>query len=287
MSSHPEESIAVPPTGGLRVGVVAFLNMLPLVAGAERLAPGRLEIVPAPPSRLAQWLAEGRVDLAMAPVAALFEHPEWRIVGRSMIGADGDVLSVLVVGREPRERWSALRPDGQSRTSNVLARLVLERRLGLRLPLGEPLPRDVDWEPPADPRPGEAFVLIGDRALRWGNRWSTDAGGDRLDLGAHWKAWTGLPMVFAVWCARPGVVAGPWIEALEQLKELNRARLAELAAAWRRSGGDFLSPAEAENYLRQNLRFNLDAEALEGLRRFYAEGRSAGLFADGWVLRRL
>ena len=42
--------------------------------------------------------------------------------------------------------------------------------------------------------------MIGDAALLLAARRSAIR--SRVDLGAEWKAWTGLPFVFAVWAAR-------------------------------------------------------------------------------------
>jgi len=49
--------------------------------------------------------------------------------------------------------------------------------------------------------PADAVMLIGDRGMlptsgRFEFEW---------DLGEEWWRWTGLPFVFAVWIARPGV----------------------------------------------------------------------------------
>ena len=175
--------------------------------------------------------------------------------------------------------------DSHSRTSNVLAQVLLRRRFGVTgLTLGEPIPEN-GWQPPELARPGEGYVLIGSRALRWRHHWSDGGPGRVFDLGSLWTEWTGLPFVFAVWAAREGADLGDWPERLEEVKAANLARLPEIAAAWPDLEHDRLNPAEAVDYLGRNLDFNLDEKAREGLERFYEEGRDLGLFADGWRAR--
>jgi chorismate dehydratase len=147
-----------------------------------------------------------------------------------------------------------------------------------------------DWTPPATPPPGEGFVLIGTRAIRWRDLWADlppDAQVHRIDLGRAWTEWTGLPFVFAVWALRGGTDLPPaqldaLVRGLEDLKQANRARLRELVAAWGGLAEERQTPAEALRYLTENIDFTLDEPALRGLERFHAEGARLGLFPAGW-----
>jgi len=47
----------------------------------------------------------------------------------------------------------------------------------------------------------DALLLIGDRGMLPSN----GAFAFEWDLGEEWSRWTGLPFVFAMWIARPGV----------------------------------------------------------------------------------
>jgi chorismate dehydratase len=243
-------------------------------------APGALKVVSVTPARMIEMMARGEIDVGMAPVAGVFEHPEWRIVGRSMIGSRGPVRSVVAISMDPPERWTLVHPDSHSRTSNALIQILLARRYGVRPPLGEPIPPG-DWRPPERPAPGEAFLLIGTRALRWRDLWRAE-GGHALDLGEAWTAWTGLPFVYAVWAARPGVAADRWMEAFENLKARNLGRLEEITRSWPGLSDERLSPSEAREYLLTNIALDLDGAAIEGLLRFYREGVQLGLFVPGW-----
>jgi chorismate dehydratase len=282
----------------LRLGTVDYLNMRPLVDGLETALAGIAELCPAPPSRLAEWLAAGRIDVGMVPVAAILGHPDWMIVrpaacsafgsgpasgSGSMIGSRGPVLSLLLLGVGPPREWRRLRPDAHSVNTNALARIILERKYGvIGLELAEPIPMD-GWEPPERPAPGEAMTLIGSRALRWrdwgdaveaGAGARTGSGRVVLDLGAEWTDWTGLPLVCAVWAARPGLdpaTLADLADRLEAHKLANRRRLPEIAAHWEGLAHDRLTPAQALDYLTRNIAYDLDDAAMAGLARFKSE----------------
>ena len=277
--------------GVFRLGVVDYLNMQPLIwglealegrpAGAPSAATGSLELWHGPPSRLADWLESGEIEMGMVPTGALLRHPEWRVAGASMIGSRGPVLSVVVVGPGDPADWRVLRPDAQSTTSNALARVILERHMGLQLDRGEPVPMD-GWVPADRLPPGEALVLIGSRALRWRRHWGP--GVTVLDLGEAWTAWTRLPMVFALWVARPGATIGDWAARLEGHATLNQTRLPEIAQRWPRLAHEQMTAAEALNYFERHIDYGFDAAAHVGLQRFWTEGRALGLFDPAWEL---
>jgi chorismate dehydratase len=277
------------PPSVLRVGVVPYLNMLPMVHGLTDLRlPGnpasRLEVASVPPSRMIRMMESGELDLGMAPVAGVFDHPDWKIVGESMIGSFGAVKSVLMVSMDPPDRWTLLHPDSHSRTSNVLSQVLLWNCFGVRPKLGEPIPPE-GWTPPDHPAPGEAFLIIGTRALKWRNLWK-DRGGYCVDLGRLWTKWTGLPFVYAVWAARPGAEVNDWMTEFENLKNSNSARLSEIIPKWSGLADEGLTPKEAEEYLTRNIIFNFDHNALRGMTRFHEEGARLGLFRTSWTFSR-
>lgn len=266
----------------LRVGVVSYLNMLPLTYGMETLGDERssIEVVSVPPAPMAELMDRGELDMGMLPVGAVMDRPDWDIVGHSMIGSNGPVKSVLALGAGNPSRWKRLNPDSHSRTSNLLVQVLLNSQFNTRLDLNPPVPM-TGWAPP-DPLPeGEGFVLIGTRALQW-RHLAEREGVTVLDLGERWTAWTGLPFVFAVWAARRDLDLGDWLERFEKLKHRNRARLAEIVREWPGLKDEGLSVEDAVRYLTENIKFDLDERALAGLARFHQEGRRLGFFEAGW-----
>lgn len=286
----------------LRVGVVPYLNMHPLAHGMPQL---RLAGEPAvgihveglPPSRMIEEMDAGRIDLGMAPVGALVERPSWKIATDAVdpatggirltgIGSRGPVRSVLLLTGGPAETIRRLRPDRHSRSSNVLARIVLARAYGVEPEIGDPIPL-TGWRPDA-PSPEEGIVLIGSRALVFAAAWRA-SGGQVLDLGAAWRDLTGLPFVYAVWAAREGLDAErlrlpEWMAEFDALKRRNMARLTAIVPEYR--GEERLAPRDAVAYLTRNIRFDLDETDLRGLERYFEEGRALGLFPEGWELAR-
>jgi len=183
-----------------RVGHIRFLNCLPLYWGLERTGGlVGLHLVPDTPDRLSDALVAGAIDIGpVSVVEYLRHHEELLLLPDLAVGADGPVQSVVMVSRvapsDLEGRQVAL--GSTSRTSVLLARLLLEQRHGITA-------RYVT-EPPdlaVMLRGSAAAVLIGDPALRATLMADRD-GLQVVDLAAEWRQWTGLPMVFAVWAVR-------------------------------------------------------------------------------------
>lgn len=197
----------------IRLGAVQYLNTKPLVHG---LAAAGLELRYDLPSRLADQLAAGRLDVALIPTVELFRGDGYRVVSDACIACRGPVMSVTLFFRTAVHRVASLAVDEGSRTSAALARILLAERFGVRprietLPIGSGL-GDTD---------ADAVLLIGDRALGRG----LESGAFQLawDLGDEWCRWTGLPFVFAVWAARRGVVAPDLDRLLGAARDSGRA----------------------------------------------------------------
>jgi cyclic dehypoxanthinyl futalosine synthase len=243
----------------LRAAAVSFLNAWPLTAGLEES--DRIELVPAEPSRCAAMLEAGEVDLALVSVAALTKG-EYDIVPGMAIGADGPVQTVLLVGEQSPAIWDEVYLDTASRTSHVLAKLVLDG-MGVH-PKFTPLPAD-QGVPQAVGTKGA--LVIGDRAF--------DVRKSQvLDLGREWTAATKLPMIFALWAARPGRVTPEDVQELTRAAQHGlgmRTELAQKFAALK--GGD---PERYRRYLTQRIRYGLGPYELQGLETFLEQAAAKG-----------
>lgn len=248
--------------GRTRIATVGYKNARPLT---DHLDPGRVDLVTGIPADIARMLHEGEVDVALVPVAAVLGRPDLRIVPGVAIGANGPVESVLFVAEQPVENWTRVVLDGESRTSAMLARLLLGGPLASRL---RPDFEIVQGEPGSAvdaARGSVAGMVIGDAARVLPERLSV-----RLDLAELWKDWTGLPFVFAVWAARGDLPAS----VRAHLKEAAARGIAEIPDRY--DGAD-------RRYLGSSLRYALDDGALMGLRRFAALAFRAGLIAGEHV----
>jgi chorismate dehydratase len=254
----------------IRVGAVSYLNSKPLIEGLEALAPDA-ELVLDYPSRLADGLAAGRLDVALVPSIEAFSDPEYEIVSDACVASRGRVLSVKLFCRVLPGDIRTLALDEGSRTSAALARIMLEERYGVS-PRIEPLPTGRTL----DDTDADAVLLIGDRAIR------ADDGPFRevWDLGQEWLDWTGLPFVFAMWVTRSGTELGLVEDALAAARDLGEARAADIAA--REAPRLGLSREMAEHYLTRNLHFRLGSAERSGLRLFYQLAAQHGLAPDGY-----
>lgn len=246
-----------------RLGVVPYLNVQPLIA---HLSTPRddVDIVAAVPSRLAPMLAEGAVDVAIVPVFALLDHPEWAMVPRVGIASPGEVMSVAVLSASPREEITRVILDPASMTSAALVQILFRRAWGQQV---EFIRRS---KPRLAPEPGAAHLVIGDRALQLRRQLP-----HIIDLGAAWRAWTGLPFVFAVWAVRPGIDLGPLAERLAAAPDhFTPAVARSLARQYHREV--HLTVAETETYLTANLQFRLGRAEMMGLRRYLRECSQMG-----------
>jgi chorismate dehydratase len=257
--SNPEDGDKI------RIGAVTYLNARPLIVALPELDP-RLEIVTDYPSRLADALAAGELDVAMIPSIEYARHPEFSVVSDACIACDGPVRSVRVYGRVPVEDVHTLALDVGSRTSAALARILLKERFGV-VPKLRSLPIGVGL----DDMPGDAVLVIGDRGMAP----VTGTFEFVWDLGEEWSRWTGLPFVFSLWVARPGVDLRGVEKTLAIARDVGLTRLAEIA---RREAPLIGIPEEdCLAYLRDHLEFRFGRRQRQGLERFFALAGRLGL----------
>lgn len=259
----------------LRVGAVQYLNTKPLVHG---LASAGIDVVYDLPSRLADRLAAGRLDVALIPSIELFRGGH-RLVSNACIGCRGPVMSVKLFFRTLPSRVATLAVDEGSRTSAALARILLAERHGVR-PTVEILPIGAGLADTA----ADAVLLIGDRAIGDVLARGRRAGAFQVvwDLGDEWCRWSGLPFVFAVWAVRGGVDVGDLPKRLERARDHGKANLAAIAAAEAASHG--LTVPQCLSYLRDNLHYDLGAAERQALDRFQAHASDLGLISPDVVV---
>lgn len=241
----------------VRVGAVNYLNTKPLIHNLETLAP-QAELSLDVPSRLAEKLAAGRLDVALIPVIEYFRGDGYTIVPDIAIASRGPVLSVTLFSRCRLAEVRSVALDEGSRTSSALAQILLRERFRVR-PEMRPLPLETNPEGVET----DAVLLIGDRAMKAclpGFRYS-------FDLGEEWLRWTGLPFVFAVWAVRPGADLRGVDAALQEAKAAGLENVGAIAQA--EAAGLGLDAGFSRRYLETLLRFDLGSDELAGLERYY------------------
>jgi len=243
------------PPGGLRIGCVPYLNAKPLIEGLDG-------VLLRPPADLVGDLLKRKLDVALLPAIEVLRRKLAFVPGLA-IASPGRVESVRLWHAVPIPDVKVLALDRNSRTSNLLAQIVLEERYGIS-------PKRVVRDPSAGLtfRGVDAAVTIGDTSFR-------SAGVPYLDLGAEWKALTGKPFVFALWAYRPGHPKAREIaRTLRAARERGVARGAAIAKREAKRLG--LPPAFCRRYLTECITFDLGPSERAGLRKFasYAEERA-------------
>ena len=242
-----------------RIGAVSYLNTRPLVFGLERgLAEERLELSYAVPSRLADQMIAGELDIALMPVIELARMPGLEIVPGLAIGTQGPARSVLLVSRLPLEEITSIALDAESRTSNALVQVLCNRAWNI-----EPEFRREDGGLDESLRSCDAAVQIGDKALFA----DPPPGTAVYDLGDAWSASTGLPFVFAAWFARPGIVDREIYEALHESRREGSRAIDAIADDYTWRGQRY--PELSRDYLQNNIRFRLGSAELDAMRMFF------------------
>ena len=231
----------------LRIGSVPYLNGWPLIEGLKG-------VVIKPPSDLARLLASGKLDVALVSVSEALRNG-WSWVPGIAVASPGEVDSVRLHHTVDLPRIRRVALDRNSRTSNVLARIILEVRYGAR-------PTYVV----RDPRRGlkldgcDAAVTIGDVSFR-------KFGFPYVDLGKEWKTFTGLPLVYAVWAYRKGHPKAKEMAAiLKDAKKRGLARIDGIAREEAKRRG--LTPAFCRKYLTKHITYDLGPAEKAGLRRY-------------------
>jgi chorismate dehydratase len=250
----------------MRIGAVSYLNTKPLVYGLAELTP-QAELIFDLPSRLADQLAAGVLDVALIPSIEYFQNDEYAIVSDACIGCRGPVMSVKLLSRVPLDKIRTLALDEGSRTSVALVRILLQERYGLA-PRLLPFPLGVS----PDRIAADAILMIGDRAMH------PPAGFvEEWDLGDQWCRWAELPFVFAMWVARRASLPrlGEVELALCQARDQGIANLTEIVS--REAAGVGLSPERCLSYLRDNLHFVLGPRERRGLELFHEHAIRLGL----------
>lgn len=236
----------------IRVGAVSYLNTKPLLYGIEHSeVKDMIDLSVDFPAAVARQLIMGEIDLGLVPVAIIPELQSSFIDIDYCIGADGPVGSVAIFSDVPLEQVTTIMLDYQSRTSVVLARILLKHFWKLNTEMIAAAP---GYE--KDIRGTVAGVVIGDRAFVQKSRSPYE-----YDLADAWKQLTGLPFVFAAWVANKPLPA--------QFNEaFNRANAAGLDAIDAVVAQNQSYPHDLKEYFTKNISYILDAEKRRGMALF-------------------
>jgi predicted solute-binding protein len=209
------------------------------------------------PAVCALALEEGSADIGLAPSAEV-DRLNLDFLPDVGIACEGPVRSILLISQRPFDSIRTLAVDSGSRTSVALARIILAGRYSCN-------PRMTAHAPCLENMLAtfDAALIIGDPALHLDPRALPYY---VLDLGAEWLAWTGLPMVFAVWAGRSESLTAEVGRAFRASYEWGLDRLEEMLEQAVRERG--VSAELARKYLTQHIVYRLSPRHLKGLALF-------------------
>ena len=248
----------------MRVGVVPFLNAQPLVWGMK----DHHHLFPVPPNEMGSLLKEGRLDVALAPIAASFLYPELRIIPVAAIGCKGPVKSVRLLSHRALRDVEKLYVDSRSQTSALLAHLILKKWFGVKKL--EVKVVDIDSFHPGQTKPWEATLQIGDTAFV-----AAPTGMTVTDLGEEWFRLTQKPFVFAAWMARNVPIAREIEMDLLASKNEGLKHFDEIVKGYK--GIWVFEHPKAKEYLEKNVHYAYGPEEVRGQLEFQRLLKEEGL----------
>jgi chorismate dehydratase len=265
----------------MRLGRIPWINCYPVYGAIDRgLVTVPAELVTGTASELNDLLAAGELDVsAVSAVEYARNAAAYHLLPDLAITCDGPVHSVALFSRRPIEELSdgTVLLSASSRTSVLLLELLCRHRWKITPRFATARAEAMDLESLAG-LPHEAVLVIGDAALLLTARHDYPI---KVDLGGEWRAWTGLPFVFAVWAARRDAQAEAVRAIHESLLESRAwglSHIDELAAdAARRTG---VAEPVCRAYL-SDLDYALSYRHLAGLTDFFRRLAQDGLVPDG------
>ena len=245
----------------LRVGSVPYINAAPLTRWLETdEASPHVEVVYAPPSVLARQLQARELEVALVSSVELARRDDVRPVADLCIGSRDAVLSVRLFCKTPLRQVRTVALDTSSLTSVALTQILLARAYGVEAKYRHAAP-DLD----AMLRQADAALLIGDLGMTAAHPEVREV----MDLGSAWRAYTGLPFVWALWLANAETPDQPLAELLQRAYQWGKAHLdAIIDSESQRTG---IPRAVCQRYLKDVMVYELDESLRAGLGRFLQE----------------
>ncbi|MCL1908872.1 MAG: menaquinone biosynthesis protein [Holophagaceae bacterium] len=261
-----------------RISIIDFLNAAPLNYGFKHdLGFKHFHLKFQVPSACSDSLLLGEVDAGLISSIEYLRIPGVKIVPGLCIASPKRVRSVLLLSKVQPESIQELALDASSRTSAVLAQMILRERYGAAPKVTEMLPDIKTMLAEHD-----AALIIGDAAMRV-NRLGLMV----LDLAEEWHTWTGLPFVFALWAVRPDApkldMPGGVAPFFRQSFELGKKNIENIVdEAWRTIGW---TKQELRDYLTINLRHTLGDAERKSLALFFEKSVKMGFAQENLPLR--
>ena len=273
----------------LRVGRIQYINCYPVYGAIDRgIVPLEGELVDGVPTQLNRLMSTGALDVSVVSAVEYAKDADRLLLLPELgITSDGPVRSVVLFSKRAPQELGGRRVvvSTSSMTSVALLELLFEHVWRCR---PEFVAGDAEMADIArfDDDAHDARLVIGDAALKlhedsargglWASRYPFQE-----DLGAAWKAWTGLPFVFAVWVAQRTTPVHAALSAHASLiasRDWGLQHLDLLSAQAALAAG---VPRETCRSYFDGLDYRLSYPHLAGLTEFFRRLVRAGRVPDG------
>jgi len=211
----------------------------------------QIELIEEYPSKIADRLISGTIDIGLVPVSIISKLNAAHIVTDFCIGANGDVASVCLFSEVPVEKIERVLLDYQSCTSVNLCKILLKHYWKI-----SPVIENAKENYLHCIKGTTAGVVIGDRALA-----QRKISSHIYDLAGTWKAMTGLPFVFAAWISNKKLPE----DFIQQFNEANAVGLKNIDKVIEENRNDVY---DLKKYFTKNISYKLDEEKLKGMEMF-------------------
>ncbi len=237
----------------IKISAVSYLNALPFLFGINNSkVKNELDLALDIPSDCAKKLLLGEVDLGLVPVAIIPELKEHYIISDYCIGAEGKVDSVALYSDVPLNDIEEIYLDYQSKTSVNLVQVLAKEYWKISpkwINASEGFENKIEGR--------SAGVIIGDRTFNYSKKY-------KYDLAEEWKAFTGLPFVFACWVANKELPTS-FINRFNLALKNGVANIHQVVSDYDES---YISQQKLNNYLTQNISYTLNADKQEAIKLF-------------------
>lgn len=245
----------------LRISTVNYLNSTPFVYGLQHheLSP-MFDISMDYPAESARKLIADEVDISLIPIGALIDMPRYQIVSDYCIGAVGKVNTVKIFSEVPLQEVENLFLDYQSRTSVLLAKLLIEKHWNFKMNYLNGYPgyqKEIVGK--------TAGLVIGDRAIRLLGKFKYE-----YDLSEAWYQWQKRPFVFATWVSNKPVSK----ENIAILNECFKSGLEKVDLMIERYSHLNSANFDVETYFKENISYDLNNDKKKALDVFISLAKS-------------
>lgn len=259
----------------LTIGQINYANCTPLFhVLCDQFPCSGYEFVTGVPAELNRMLLAGAIDVCPSSSIEYAYHPErYSILPQLSISSIGAVASVLLFSSVPFEELNGRKIllSAESATSVNLLKILLRLRFNCLCSFEVACSGDSIFN-----NASSAFLLIGDSALRASEEKPALF---TYDLGSMWHEWTGLPFVFALWLCRNEIAESAELKILSKqlihAKELVPEYLHQIASNIAVTG--LMGRDRLLAYWQDNISYQLDERALEGLMLYYSYCFEIGL----------